>query len=353
MFENLSIVIVIIGITSLFVNFYYNRLLKKILTLLAKLLKLQDTRNDNIEEYIQAITENLKDIGVKHIFYDISYLGKHIYSSPGDSQAKTILKKEIFYKNIDGYLLMEVENNKGEYKIINKLILFVVTLQIVNAIHTDIERINESFAEIAKLQTYMMHDLKNILQFFQAMQYNVENIQTEEQKDKFIDFLQHSTQPINKKVNRILSLLRIRSNLNPTVKKKEIHLRPVLQEYVKQYFLQCQISGDAKIQSDEEALMTIFENVLGNIHYKAATDPTLRCQIKITETATAVQVKIQDDGAKFENPKSVMRPFYTTKEDGLGIGMYQAQTLVEHIGGVIECKNEDEKATVTIRLPKM
>ncbi len=353
MFEKLSTLIIIIGITSLLVNFYYNRLLKNILDILAKLLQLQDTRSDDIEQYIQTIANQLKETGVEHIFYDISYLGKHIRSLPHDKKNKTTLKKEIFYKNIDGYILMEVKSSKGEYRLIHKLILFVITLQIVNAIHTDIEKINESFARMAKLQTYMMHDLKNILQFFQAMQYNVENIQTQQQKEKFIDFLQNSTQPINKKVNQILSLLQIRSNLQLTAEKKEIRLSKLLQEYTNQYLLQCRIAGDAVLYSDEEALRTVFENIISNIHYKAAQNPAIVCSINITQNPTTTTIKIQDTGEKFANPQNVLQPFYTTKEDGLGIGMYQVQALVELLGGTIECSNEDDKPTVVIQLPMM
>ena len=353
MFEKLSTLIIIIGITSLLVNFYYNRLLKDILDILAKLLKLQDTRSDDVEQYIQTIASQLKEAGVEHIFYDISYLGKHIRSLPHDKKNKPTLKKEIFYKNIDGYILMEVKNSKGEYRLIHKLILFVITLQIVNAIHTDIEKINESFARIAKLQTYMMHDLKNILQFFQAMQYNVENIQTQQQKEKFIDFLQNSTQPINKKVNRILSLLQIRSNLQLKAEKKEIHLSKLLQEYTQQYLLQCHITGNAVLYTDEEALRTVFENIINNIHYKAAQNPALECNINITQTTTSTIIKIQDTGEEFASPQNVLQPFYTTKEDGLGIGMYQAQTLIDLLGGTIECSNEDSRPTVVIQLPKM
>ena len=353
MFETLSLLAIIIGITSLLVNLYYKHLLANILTVLSKLLKLQNERDGEIETYIQNITKNLQDIGVTHISYDIVYLGKRIYRPKKDTNTQTVLKKDIYYKNIDGYIIMEVSHNKGEYKLINRLILFVVTLQIVNAIHTEIEKINESFTHMAKLQTYMMHDLKNILQFFQAMQYNVEGIRTQEQKEKFITFLQNSTQPINKKVTRILSLLQIRSNFQHHTEVKEIHLNTLIKEYVEQYHLQCDIDADVTIICNEESLRTIIENILSNIHYKSADDPSLRCNVKVIEEQNSIIIRIQDSGSKFANPQSVTHPFYTTKEEGLGIGMYQAQTLTEFLGGSLNCQNEDEKPTIVIRLPKV
>ncbi len=353
MYESVPVIIVVIGVTSLFVTFYYGLLVNNILKMLSKLLKLQDARNDDVEQYIRTIASTLEEIGVEQVYYDIVYAGRQISSLPNSFDKATMLKKEIFYKNIDGYLLVKVKKNGGEYKLVNKLILFVVTLQIVNAIHTDIEKINESFVQIAKLQTYMMHDLKNILQFFQAMQYNVEHIKTDEQKERFISYLQNSTQPINKKVNRLLALLQIKTHLRLTAEKKEIDLPKLIQELATQYRLKCHIFGSGTLKSDEASVCTVLENLFSNIRYKTGNDPDIECSAKIESDETTLTLKIQDSGEKFANPQSVLRPFYTTKTDGLGIGMYQVKTVVELLGGTIECANEEEKPTVTITLPRV
>ena len=353
MIEKLSPLLIITGIILLLVTLYYNTILKKLIKVLTNLLELQENRESDVEEYIHSIEQKLSTIGVKKISYDISYLNKNILHNDTNPKG-IILKKDIYYKNITGTLYVEVSNNTGEYKIINKLVLYVLTLQIVNAIHTDIEKINESFARIAKLQTYMVHDLKNILQFFQLMQHNVNHLNTQEEKEKFIDFLQNSTQPINTKVNKILSLLQIESKTQQPQHKEQISLQEFLRPYINHYQLRCHLTQiTTVVTADKESLKTIFDNIFSNIAYKSLHHQDLHCYIDIQEQKYHFLITISDNGKMFEDPQSVTQPFYTTKEDGLGIGMYQVRTLIELQNGTLECRNIDNKATIIIKLPKM
>jgi len=353
MIEKLYPLLILTGSVLLLVTLYYNKILKNLIQVLTNLLELQENRESDVEGYIHSIEQKLLSIGIKKISYDIKYLNKHIILNHVNPKG-VILKKDIYYKNITGTLFIEVSNNTGEYKVINKLILYVLALQIVNAIHTDIEKINESFARIAKLQTYMVHDLKNILQFFQLMQHNVTHLNTQEEKEKFIDFLQNSTQPVNTKVNKILALLQIESQAQHHQDKEKIDIQQFLTPYIKQYNLHCHITQNSThLYADKESLKTIFDNILSNIHYKAAHNPHLECFIEITQQNNTIEIKISDNGIPFENPYSVSQPFYTTKEDGLGIGMYQVRTLMELHGGTIQCHNIDNRATITLLFPKV
>lgn len=353
MIEKLYPLLILTGSVLLLVTLYYNKILKNLIEVLTNLLELQENRENDVESYIYAIEQKLLSIGIKKISYDIKYLNKHIILNHVNPKG-IILKKDIYYKNITGTLFLEVNKNTGEYKVINKLILYILALQIVNAIHTDIEKINESFERIAKLQTYMIHDLKNILQFFQLMQHNVTNLNTQEEKEKFIDFLQNSTQPINTKVNKILALLQIESKAQQHQHKESIDIEKFLTPYLQQYNLPCNITKNAlSIYADKESLQSIFDNILSNIHYKNAHEPNLICSIEITEKEDSVEIIISDNGKPFENPQSVSQPFYTTKENGLGIGMYQVHTLMELQGGSIQCRNIHNRATMILSFPKV
>jgi signal transduction histidine kinase len=42
---------------------------------------------------------------------------------------------------------------------------------------------------------------------------------------------------------------------------------------------------------------------------------------------------------------SLFRPFQSSKKEGLGIGMFQSQMIVEAHGGSIQVKSEDGKGT--------
>jgi len=347
MIEQSYLYIVLVGFTSLGVVYYFHKIFNNLLKLLSKLLQLQPSQYQNIKEYIEELEVNLLELDIQNIYYDISYSHKRLLKEAHSK--KTLISKDIDDALIKGSVTLEVQNNRGEKKIVNQLILYVITLQITNAIHANINTINASFERVSKLQTYMMHDLKNILQFFQAMQYNVEHITTKEEESQFIDFLQNSTQPINRKVNKILALLKVKSTLEEDSFETFISVRELFLEYIEYFKLDATIEGDAKLYLNEENFRTIVDNLLGNIYDKMHYNLYIKVVIKITQESEFCDIIITDSGDSFENIEEVFEPFYTTKPQGIGIGMYQVSTLVELMGGKIECSNVKNKPTVKIR----
>ena len=343
--------IIIIGLTTLGVVFYFNLLLQRIFKILTLLLKLQVNNHLNVKDYINEMALHLKDIGIDDIVYKLSYSHSTIIRDNTLVQKNYLIKKSIEENLINGHIGIYVKSNRGEQKILNNLILYIINLQIINLIHSKIHTKDESFRKISQLQTYMMHDLKNILQFFQAMQYNVENIQTEEEKSRFIHYLQNNTEPVNRKVNNILALLKARSNVTRENFDENISLALIFQEYIDYYKLECKLNGDAKMFTDRENIQTIVDNILGNIHDKKLLEGDLKCEVTIKIIEDKIHLNINDSGSPFQNPLEVCEPFYTTKSQGIGIGMYQVASVVELLKGEMSCENINERPQITLMLP--
>ncbi len=343
--------LIIIGITALGVALYFNLLLKRILKIFAVLLKMQINNHLNPKEYIYSLGLQLQNIGVAAIVYKLSYSHSTIIHESTLLKGNFLVEKTIQDNLIHGYIGIHVKSNRGEQKILNSLILYIINLQILNHIHSKIHTTNESFKKISQLQTYMVHDLKNILQFFQAMQYNVENIHTDEEKSRFIHHLQNNTEPINRKVKTILALLKVPSNATKGNNFENISIASIFEEYKNYYKLACGIVGDALIFTDKEYIQTIADNILGNIHDKRFEENISTCQVLISQNNTNISLCISDTGAAFENPLEVCEPFYTTKAQGIGIGMYQVASVVELLEGTILCENINGHPQTTITFP--
>jgi signal transduction histidine kinase len=68
-----------------------------------------------------------------------------------------------------------------------------------------------------------------------------------------------------------------------------------------------------------------------------------------------LQLEIADTGRGIaeEEVKKVFEPFYTTKEQGLGLGMPYAKKIIEQLGGTISLKSQLGIGTrIQIELPK-
>lgn len=352
MLEVIYPILTIMGLTILGVVFYFSFELKHILKILSILSKIKTNNHLDAKEYIDSIALQLRPIGIEDISYKLSYSNSTV------SYENTILKEVSLVETIlqdnlvSGNLGIYVKNNKGERKILNTLILHIITLQVINHIHSKIHTNNESFAKLLQLQTYMMHDLKNILQFFQAMQYNVATLHTDEDKSRFIHYLQNNTEPVNKKVNNILTLLKIGSSQNKEDSYEDVSLAAVFREYANFYLLECSIEGDAVIYTNKEHITAIADNILGNIYDKKLLQNDIACKVTIEDQKDKICITVSDNGYEFKNPLEVCEPFYTTKQGGIGIGMYQVAGAVKLLNGTIVCKNVSKHPQIVITINK-
>jgi len=67
-----------------------------------------------------------------------------------------------------------------------------------------------------------------------------------------------------------------------------------------------------------------------------------------------IEITVEDNGCGIskENVSSIFDPFYTTKQNGLGLGLFVTQRIVQRNGGFIRVSSELGQGTcVTIRLP--
>jgi signal transduction histidine kinase len=139
---------------------------------------------------------------------------------------------------------------------------------------------------------------------------------------------------LNKIINRVLELLRPQSTAN------KVEVRLALD----------QNAATAMIDeaSMNGALMNLILNAIeampkgGTLSITtAAADGTLR--LEITDTGR---------GISEEEAKNIFEPFYTTKEQGLGLGMPYARKIIEQHGGTISLRSQlGEGTTIYVTLP--
>lgn len=76
--------------------------------------------------------------------------------------------------------------------------------------------------------------------------------------------------------------------------------------------------------------------------------------ITIDQTDETVRIEIADTGSGIaeEEAKKIFEPFYTTKEQGLGLGMPYAKKIIDQHGGTISLRSQPgEGTTISIALP--
>lgn len=109
---------------------------------------------------------------------------------------------------------------------------------------------------------------------------------------------------------------------------------------------------------DSELLRESLINILAN-----SVEALESCEnpcIEVTATATEkwVQLRIADNGPGFSaeiaaEPQLALRPFYTTKSSGSGLGLALVRKIIEDAAGSVELSNRPQGgALVTLTLPR-
>ena len=106
------------------------------------------------------------------------------------------------------------------------------------------------------------------------------------------------------------------------------------------------------VRADEELLERAFENVVRNA-VEAAAAGGRHVEVSARESDGQVEVRIDDDGRGLaaDHPGEI-RPFYTTRPGGLGLGLPLARKIVLLHGGSLELAGRAPSgARVRVLLP--
>jgi putative PEP-CTERM system histidine kinase len=205
--------------------------------------------------------------------------------------------------------------------------------------------------ELEAFQTmaaFFVHDLKNAATTLSLMLQNL--------PVHFDDpaFREDALRGISKTVNHInrligrLSLLRhelkiqpAETDLNELIARAAADLEKGLV-----FIFSKDLSPLPKLFLDQEQIVKVVTNLLLNATEAVARDGQVR--IATSQHNGWAVLAVTDNGcgmsAEFLN-RALFRPFQTTKENGLGIGMFQSKMIVEAHGGRIAVESEPGKGT--------
>lgn len=90
----------------------------------------------------------------------------------------------------------------------------------------------------------------------------------------------------------------------------------------------------------EQIIVNLIENAMDAITESGHEDGQIRIQTRLDEPGNEVQVRIEDNGKGVESTMvdKVFDPLYTTKRNGIGMGLVISRNIVEDHGGHIRAE---------------
>jgi signal transduction histidine kinase len=113
-----------------------------------------------------------------------------------------------------------------------------------------------------------------------------------------------------------------------------------------------------QVEGDEVQLQQVLLNLVINAIEAMQTIPLEKRHILITsrtEIDGSVGITVRDHGVGLprEDPNQVFTHFYSTKANGMGMGLTIGRSIVERHGGVLGTERVNQGAQFVIRLPCM
>jgi len=110
-----------------------------------------------------------------------------------------------------------------------------------------------------------------------------------------------------------------------------------------------------RVSADMIQLEQVFINLISNARDILEEDgEDKRIVISTCERNTHILIRFEDNGKGIspENQEKIFTPFFTTKENGTGLGLYIVQDIIRNYGGTITVESEmNEGTTFIVRLP--
>jgi two-component system, NtrC family, nitrogen regulation sensor histidine kinase NtrY len=214
-----------------------------------------------------------------------------------------------------------------------------------------------AWKEMAK---QVAHEIKNPLT---PIKLSVQHLR-QAFKDKAVDreeILQRVTQTVIEQIDALSKIATEFSNFAkmPETKFERIDIGRLIKETVNLYcevdrinFIEKYSEAQIMVIADRDQLRGVFTNIIRNAIQ--AINGTGDITIETCQQKHNCVIKISDtgDGIPAEILKKIFMPNFSTKTEGMGLGLAIAHRVIEDHGGTISCSSQPGKVTTfEIRLP--
>lgn len=311
--------------------------------------------------YYEQLQISIVWLVLEYVLYFIIYL----LLKKNDKYKIEVLNLMLFIKCGMFFLQLLIYNQfRFEVSIIFiSIILFYIETIILLSIMRKTEDIIKLHRTIQELQEEkqvreslfkITHEIKNPIAVCKGYMdmFDVNNV---EHSRKYIPI-------IKSEIDRVLILLQDFLSITKVKVELDIIDLNLLLENVIDSFIplikECKINIKSNIEDDELYLMADYNRlsqVIINLIKNSieAIEDNGEIEVLVTENKNTVIIKVKDNGSGIssENLKRMNEPFFTTKNNGTGLGVYLSTEIIKAHGGSLKYKSNKNGTIATITLP--
>jgi putative PEP-CTERM system histidine kinase len=262
-------------------------------------------------------------------------------------------------EKVEGFVVLGVQSAREDFVYedygLMKTLAKQATLSLINC------RLSEEIAEtskivaVGKISSFVIHDLKNLAFNLSLTLKNAEEyIDSPEFQGELLVSLRNTLAAMKVLIERLRS-----DPKEQTSQKQVADIDLLASETVSEVM---KIKQAVEISYHGSPVLSVVDaeeikKVVLNLVLNAldAVEDMGRIEIHTGFHQDTLYIRVKDNGCGMTKEfldNRLFKPFNTTKEKGLGIGLYQCKQIVEAHGGLIDVRSEAGKGTVlTVYLP--
>lgn len=308
--------------------------------------------------FAEQITNCKKHDLLGSSIFDIQPFGKYMYKVL--EYRKSYENVELTFGNLqnggivcqfDSYAIYDDKNRViGAYAQFRDITeRFLLERQVITA---------EKFSVIGKLAAGLAHEIRNpltsIIGFIKILKTSEHPAEKEQ---KYIEIVYNELLQLNKLISQFVLMAK------PSFPdRKRFNIQELVQETL--FFMESQFifknvsvqflheNNPIMLHADPLQIKQVLINILQNA--LEAVDEKGMILVSLEADLNHVKIRIEDNGIGLDDDElnQILNPFFTTKENGLGLGLSVSYRIIENHGGTIDItSNKHAGTTMTITLP--
>ena len=218
----------------------------------------------------------------------------------------------------------------------------------------------EKLATIGEMTAILAHEIKNPLGVIRSSAQMLSDERQPRQNNELLGFIMDEVDRLTQVVNNLLGLARYAPPDFKSVTVEDL-FTALLERWQQSEDHNPRIDIDLRCQpaepilADRQQLIQVFMNLIRNSEDAMPDGGRIDIQLDNDSGKDGIVICLKDTGpgAAPEQVEKLWQKFYTTKKDGVGLGLPVCKQIIQAHGGKIEIAGaEDSGFCVTIDLPR-
>jgi len=351
MLNHVFVAIITAGIIIIVAHYAINYVTNRYLGIISELIKMNEVDGfdpvmllRHLEPFLNRL--RIKDFGYYLYYHNVEYVRRN--TSGKKSMTKFVHTSEytVYIDIVPGFRFIESE-------FIAKVLVEVIFLLLKADVNIQTTAAQKAFRKSVELQTFINHDVKNLIQFVNVLEFNLSQVDDDAGYRRFVKYMQKSLPGLKVRADKILSAL---NSTQPEMDIIPEKLKPMIMatDAAGIYGVTIHTNTPAEIEiiARKRGLTVIIENIIKNFYDKSISEGGIELFVDVEEDESGYVMRFRDNGSSIADCEKIFEPFFSGKVNGLGIGLFHCRNIAAGMGGKLTAMNTEQGPVFVLSINK-